>query len=290
MAGGITQFVSPLLNDAIVGRASYSRPALSIALCTTTPTATSTGATIVEPTSGAYTGYARVSLTSGTFSAASISGATGVAVTANTITFATSGSGSTGCTVTGFALVDSGTIGAGNVIWYGAFQASLPINANNTPSIPSGNLNLTLTTSGGFSNYLIDKILDHLDNTTTYTWPTSLNVALTSVIPTASMTGATITEPNSTQYDGYARINIPSSDWNAATLSSGVATSITNAELDFPQSASDSTGVTLVGFALLDSATIGAGNMLMYGTLTSQVISAYSTPFFASAAITIQSV
>lgn len=289
MAGGLSQFVLPLVLDALDGRSSYSRPSLSIALCTTTPTATSTGATIVEPTSGAYSGYAEVSMPSGTFSAASISGG-GVAVTANTLTFATSGGGSTGCTVTGFALKDSGTIGSGNMIWYGAFQASLPISAGNTPSVPSGNLNVTLTTSGGFSNYAVDKILDHLANTTTFTWPTSLYVALTTVTPTASMTGATITEPNSTQYDGYTRINIPSSDWNAASIISSIGTSVTNAELDFPQAAADSTGCTVVGFALLDSGTIGAGNMLCYGTLISQALSAYTTPFFASGAITIQMV
>lgn len=271
--------------DHTTGKAAYTRPSCYLALCTTTPTASSTGATIVEPTSGQYSGYARVALGAGTFNAASISGG-GVATTASTVTFATSGGGSSGCTITGYAICDSATIAAGNMLWYGAFQASMPISANNQPSVPSGNLNVTLTTSGGMSNYLVDKLLDHTDGTANFAAPSSLYIALCTTAPTASNTGSTIVEPTSTQYDGYARINVPVGDWNSAALASGTAQTSTNAELDFAQAASDSTGCTVVGFALTDAAT--AGNMLYYGTLSNQAIAAYTTPYFASGGITLQ--
>lgn len=284
---GLSQFVTPRALDHTTGKTAYTRPTLYLALCTTTPTSASTGSTIVEPTSGQYAGYARQLLPPGTFNAASISGG-GVAVTGATITFPISGGGSSGCTITGYALCDSATIGAGNMIWYGAFQANMPISANNQPSVPSGNLNLTLTTAGGLSNYLVDKLLDHLDGTTAYSAPSSLFIALCTTAPSASSTGASLVEPTSSQYDGYTRINIPTADWNAATLVTGTAQTVTDLELNFPQAVSDSTGCTVVGFALLDSGTIGAGNILYYGTLTSQAIAAYTTPYFAAGGITVQ--
>ena len=284
---GLSTFLSPKALDHTTGKTPYTRPTLYLALCTTTPTSSSAGSTIVEPTSGQYAGYARQSLPPGTFNAASISGG-GVAVTAQTITFPISGGGSSGCTITGYALCDSATISAGNMLWYGAFQANMPISANNQPSVPSGNLNLTLTTSGGLSNYLVDKLLDHLDGTTAYAAPSSLFIALCTVSPTSASTGASLTEPTISQYDGYTRINIPVAVWNAATVLTGTGQTITNLELDFPQAISDSTGCTVLGFALLDNGTLGAGNVLYYGTLTSQAIAAYTTPYFAAGGITVQ--
>jgi hypothetical protein len=103
--------------------------------------------------------------------------------------------------------------------------------------------------AGNLSNYLENKVLDHILGTTSYTMPTAY-LALYTVAPTDSTSGTEVSGGS------YARKTIA---FNAA--SSGAA--VNSANVDF-------TGMptaTVVAVAVCDALT--GGNILVYGTLTS---------------------
>lgn len=119
-----------------------------------------------------------------------------------------------------------------------------------------------------FSDYLELKVLDHVFGDGSYTSPTAY-LSLLTVIPTDASTGATITEAN---YTTFARLII-----NASDMSAAAAGAKTNSAA-FTFAACTAGNSTIVGFGILDSITLGAGNMLMWGTVTSKVIDTSNTP------------
>ena len=123
--------------------------------------------------------------------------------------------------------------------------------------------------AGSLSNYAEDKLNDHILSITSLTMPANIYMALCTVTVTDAMTGATITEAT---YTGYARIEVLAASLNAS--SGGVVTN--SADITFA-ACSGSTS-TVIGVAILDSVTIGAGNMLMYSDVTSHVVDASNTP------------
>ncbi len=119
---------------------------------------------------------------------------------------------------------------------------------------------------GSFSNYLENKILDHVFKTASFTVPTNIYVALSTADPTDS--GGSIAEPSG---NAYARTAC--NTWDAA---SGGAIANTGA-VTFP-TATGSWG-TITHFALFDAST--AGNMLAHGSLAvSKAITTGDTPKF----------
>jgi hypothetical protein len=121
---------------------------------------------------------------------------------------------------------------------------------------------------GSLSNYAENKTLELLVGKTAFATPTAY-IALLTVVPTDADTGATITEAS---YTGYARKVTAGADWEAA-----VAGAIQNANVLTHAAATGGTS-TVIAFALVDSGTIGAGNILGWGTCPSTVISATQTP------------
>jgi len=119
------------------------------------------------------------------------------------------------------------------------------------------------------SDYAENKILDHVLGKTSFTMPSTVALALCTTVPTDASTGATIVEAT---YTGYARKVIAASDLNAAA--SGQTTNGT--AITFAACTGGTS--TIVGFAILDNSTIGAGNVLLWGTCTSTVISTTQTP------------
>lgn len=104
-----------------------------LALCTTVPTDTSTGSTIVEAT---YTGYARLAIAATDMSAA----ATGSKTNSNALTFAACTAGSS--TIVGFAVCSAST--AGDVIMWGTVT-SVTVSTTQTPAtVAIGGLVATL--------------------------------------------------------------------------------------------------------------------------------------------------
>lgn len=127
--------------------------------------------------------------------------------------------------------------------------------------------------SGTFSNFLETSLLDHIGKTA-YTSPSTF-LALTTVVPDSSKTGATITEAN---YTGYARATIAAGGWNAAVSggAGGASSKTNNGTITFAACTAGSS--TIIGWALCDSGTTAAGNMLAWGSATSTVISTTQTP------------
>jgi len=124
------------LLDHIMGIGAYSAPTTSVALCTADPTDAGTGASMNEVADTG--GYARVA-TSGSFGTAAASGSISndAAVTFPELT------GDWG-TVTHFAIVDSATHGAGNLLASGALTTPKTFSVGDTPRFPAGDLTVSL--------------------------------------------------------------------------------------------------------------------------------------------------
>jgi hypothetical protein len=113
------------------------------------------------------------------------------------------------------------------------------------------------------SNYLENKLLDHVLNNTAYTTPgTSLYLALfinTSGNAAADLEAGTLTDEVTTSSSAYAR----------KVLSFGAAssgTSSTDATVTFD--AATANWGTITHVAVMDGATAGAGNVLFWGAVT----------------------
>jgi len=111
----------------------------------------------------------------------------------------------------------------------------------------------------GFSDYLEDKVLDHVFGGTAYTAPSTLYVALYTVAPDDTGGGTEVTG------GGYARQTA------TFTVSGTSPTTATNAAaIEYPTATADYGTVTSVG--ILDASS--GGNLLAYADLdTSKVVS-----------------
>lgn len=126
--------------------------------------------------------------------------------------------------------------------------------------------------SGSKSNYLSKKVVEEYAGGVVFGAPANVYFALLTVVPDDTSTGATITE---TDYTSYARTQIGTGNnqtdaWNAAT---GTTTStVTNKNaISCPAATGPSTN-PLVAVAVLDSVTVGAGNILIWASITSTPI------------------
>ncbi len=105
--------------------------------------------------------------------------------------------------------------------------------------------------AGSFSDYLEDKVLDHVLKNTAFTEPTNVYCALFTVAPTDAGGGTEVT--------GGSYVRRIAEDWD---VSSGGVTA-NSAKIIFVQSTAD--WGTIVAFALFDAST--GGDMLMWGDL-----------------------
>lgn len=120
----------------------------------------------------------------------------------------------------------------------------------------------------GFTDYLENKIMDHVVGKTSYTMPSTW-IALFTVTPSDTGGGTECTGGS------YARKATAGSDWTAAAA--GLATNAT--ALTFV-TATGSWGGSIVAAALMDAST--AGNMLIWGPLTvAKTVSSGDTLTFA---------
>lgn len=124
--------------------------------------------------------------------------------------------------------------------------------------------------AGSLSYYAETAVLGHVVGKTSFTMPTTY-LALCTTVPTAASTGATIVEAT---YTGYARL-ATSGDWGIPTAAAP-STIFNSVAMTF--AACTASTSTILGCALLDSITVGAGNMIAWGSTASTVISATQTP------------
>ena len=124
---------------------------------------------------------------------------------------------------------------------------------------------------GSFTDYLENKVLDHVVGKTSFTMPAVVAVALFTAAPSDAGGGTEVTNANN-----YARKATAGTDWQAAA--SGATQNTAAITFNVP---SGSWG-TVTHFAIMDSATYGAGNMLMWSALTTpQAIGSGNTVSFA---------
>lgn len=103
--------------------------------------------------------------------------------------------------------------------------------------------------AGNLSNYLENKLLDHFLGTAAYTMPTTVYVALYTVVPTDAGGGTQVTGGS------YAR--------QTAVFSAAASGTTSNtANIDF----AGMPAATTVAIGVFDAIT--AGNLLLWGTLT----------------------
>ena len=129
--GSLSNYAELELLDHLANAAYSSVATLYVALCTADPTDAGTGASMSEVAN--TNSYARAAIT---FAAA----ANRAIAQTGAVTFPQA-TGAWG-TVTHWAIVDSATHGAGNMLAYGSFTAPFaPVNGN-TPTIPSGEIEI----------------------------------------------------------------------------------------------------------------------------------------------------
>jgi hypothetical protein len=112
------------------------------------------------------------------------------------------------------------------------------------------------------SNYLENKVLDHVLRVASYTQPSGLWLALfnnTSGSAAANLEAGTLTDETSTSGSAYARQTV-------AFAASSSGSSATNATVTFPTATANWGTITHV--AIMDGGTAGAGNVLFYGAVT----------------------
>lgn len=137
------------------------------------------------------------------------------------------------------------------------------------------------------SDYLENKLIDHLFRGTPYSPPAGLYLALFTASPADPGGGAEVAGGS------YARVGLaPSaSNWQdtaggtAATSSGETGTTKNAVRVDFP-TATAGWG-TVVAFGVFDAAS--GGNLLVYGALSaSQAVVSGQAPFFAAGSLSVQ--
>ena len=133
-----SNYLEAKLLDHALGTTTFTKPTtVYVALFTGTPATNLEAGTLSDEVTTSASAYARQAAT---FASAASPG--GTATTSATITFPTA-TASWG-TITYLAILDGGTAGAGNVLFYGALDSSKLIETGDTFQIQSGNLTVTL--------------------------------------------------------------------------------------------------------------------------------------------------
>ena len=129
---------------------------------------------------------------------------------------------------------------------------------------------------GSKADYLENKLLDHTLRNTLYTQPATVYSALFTVIPSDSTATGEVTNASS----GYTRV--------ATTFCTAGATvagqSVNTGAVTFATAAA---AYTVVGWALYDTITVAAGNVLYWATVTTLAIAINDQATFAVGAITV---
>lgn len=240
--GSLSIYARNKLLDHCFGNTPYVPVAtVYLALCTAEVLATQDGSTIAEAN---YTSYTRKAIT---FAAASLLNRN--ITQTGAISFPKSTGGN--ITVTHYAILDSTTIGAGNLLGYGALSVAKNIVTNNTPSVPDGECVITSAATGGVSNYAVQKMLDFMFRNQAFIQPTLYCGLATATIANTD-TGSTITEVTGTDYS------------RTTSLSFGAASSASlanDADFSLGTAGTGGWGTITSGFAA-DAPT--AGNLLFY--------------------------
>jgi hypothetical protein len=272
--GSITDFLEGELLDHVFN-AAYTRSATHfVALCTADPTDAALGNNMSEvPNAFAYQ---RTTITFGV-------AASRVTTQSGAVSFPQASGGSWG-TVTHWAICTSQTYDAGDVLATGAFAASKTINDGNTASIPTTEINVTIS-AGEVSNYLANKLLDFAFRNQVFAAPATW-IALCEAVVADDDTGTTITEEGAGSY-GRVQVNVNGGSSPTWDLKSGTTpTFVDNTHaITFTQATGD--WGSQVAVAICDAETLG--NLLLYDNdMSDQTVNNGDTAEFAIGELDIQ--
>ena len=143
-----------------------------------------------------------------------------------------------------------------------------------------------LQMAGSKTNYLSKKAVEEASGGVAFTAPTNVYVGLWTAALGDTSTGAATNEAT---YGSYARTQIGTGNnqtdaWNASTGTT-TATVTNKNSITFPTSSGTSNTITYIG--IVDSVTVGAGNMLYWTDVTSVTINNGDTPKINASAISI---
>lgn len=243
--GSLSDYSELELLDHVCNVAYSPVATLYLALATADPTDAGTGASMNECADA--NAYARTAIAFG-------AAASRVITQSGVVTFPQA-SGAWG-TVTHWAIVDSLTHGAGNMLAHGAFATGKAIVDGNTPSVASAEINVTYS-AGEISDALAINLLDLMFRNTAYAAPTTY-IALCTATIGDSDTGSTITEPGA---GAYARELVDVNGGASPTWDVAVAGEVDNTHAITFTTATASWG-TIVAIAICSAVT--AGDLLFY--------------------------
>ncbi len=275
---GETAFITHLCGAA----PGYDNVAtLYLALATGDPGEAATGASMSEcANSGSY---ARKAIS---FSAAGSVTSRAIKQTGAVVFDAATGSWGT---VSNWAVVDSGTHGAGNVLAYGAFASSFAVVSGNVVTIATTQVYVSIGASDGegFTTQFVHWMLDMMFRNQVYAQPDTY-IALLDTVGADTDTTLTTAGKEISGTD-YARVLVnktggASPAWN--TITNGV-TDNANAVTFATVGAGGWAGI--VGMAIVDGGTLNAGNVLAYDNdqVVDQSANAADTVTFAANALDI---
>lgn len=142
--------------------------------------------------------------------------------------------------------------------------------------------------SGSKSFYLSKNMIEHYLGGVAVASPANLYLALATTLPDDTTTGATIVE---TDYGSYARTQIGTGNnqTDAFNAASGTTTAtVTNKNaITFPTCASTPSTNPIVGVAITDNSSVGAGNILYWASVTSTAIAVGDTPKVNATALSV---
>lgn len=240
--GSLSNYLEVELLDHVFNAAYTPAATLYLALCTADPTDAGTGASMNEVANSG--GYARTAIA---FSAAS----SRQVVQNGAVTFPQL-SGSLG-TASHWAVMDSATYGAGNMLAHGAFGTPKGLVSGNTPTVPDGTVIVPFS-AGEISNYLCHKLLDRAFRNQAYAKPDTY----IGLVTTASSDTAAGTEVSG---GSYARVQVNPNGGSSPVWNTAASGALDNDDdIEFPQATGD--WGTVVGVVVFDASS--SGNMLCY--------------------------
>jgi len=250
--GSLSNFSEDELLDHLCNAAYSPVATVYLALCTADPTDAGTGASMNEKTDAQA--YARTAITFGAAAARRVTQSADV-------TFPQA-SGNYPAAITHYAIVDSATHGAGNMLAHGAFSASFTPVTGNTPIVASGQVYVEIGASAGagFTNYLVHKWLDLMFRNQAFSKPATYAFLSNTVLDDADVAIGDFTEVTGTSY-ARALVDINGGASPTWSVSSGGAVS-NGAIVAFPTVGAGG-WTQLVAAGLIDSVS-GAGNVLAF--------------------------
>jgi len=124
---------------------------------------------------------------------------------------------------------------------------------------------------GSKTDFLENKMLDHVLRNTLYTQPATVYSALFTVLPSDSTGGTEVTNASS----GYTRV--------ATTFcTAGATVTGQSVNLTTKTFATAAAAYTIVGWGLFDTSTVAAGNLLYWATVTTLALSIGDAATFAA--------